>query len=70
MYMYIYIHIYKCCVYIYVCMYIYIYIKREKESIQQEIKFICKSFGVCLYQLHLHIYISTIKYFHSYQIYK
>ena len=36
--------------------YIYVYIKRErdKESIQQEINFTCKSFRQRLYQLHIY----------------
>ena len=46
---------------IYIYMYIYIYRERERErereSIQQEINFICKSFRLRLYQLHIYIYI-------------
>ena len=35
--------------------YIYIYTYRERESIQQEINFISKSFWQCFYQLHIYI---------------
>ena len=41
-------------IYIYICIYIYIYRERERESIQQEINFICKSFRLRLYQLHIY----------------
>ena len=35
-------------------MYIYMYVCIERESIQQEINFICKSFRLRLYQLHIY----------------
>ena len=51
MYVYICIYIYNIYIYIYVyiCMHVCIYLKRE--SIQQEINIIYKSFRLCLYQL-------------------
>ena len=42
----------------YIYIYIYIHIYTYLYSIQQEIKFICKSFRLCLYQLH--IYTATV----------
>ena len=40
--------------YIYIYIYIYRERERERESIQQEINFICKSFRLHLYQLHIY----------------
>ena len=38
------------------CKYIYIQRERERkrESIQEKINFLCKSFRLCLYQLHIY----------------
>ena len=62
--------------YIYIYIYIYICIHTERESIQQEINFISKSFWQCFYQLHIcikillqlsNLYFSQILIFHYYR---